>query len=121
MTAALTVSSRYAAAARYLVTSAAACLPTGSVASTTASGPSMRSVTSNVAPCAHGRQMRASPQIGQTKKSHKGPAPPYPPTRCVVPLRSLSFTTFSTAMDHDLAGARDPLDAPLNLLITLYV
>ena len=77
------------------VTSAAAGLPTGSVASTTASttasGPSMRSVTSNVAPCAHGRQMRASPQIGQTKKSHKGPAPPYPPTRCVVPLRSLSL------------------------------
>src|SRR6266481_1478642 len=120
MTAALNVSSRYAAAARYLVTSAAAGLPTGSVASTTASCPSMRSVTSNVAPCAHGRQMRGSPtnRTDQevTQRCHHHPTR----LRAVwLPLRSLSFATFSTPMNHDLAGPRDRLEASLNLLITL--
>ena len=67
-TSALNVSSRYAAAARYLVTSTAGCSTAGSVTSTRSSGASMRSVTSNGAPCAHGRQLRAS-TLEQTREA----------------------------------------------------
>src|SRR6266566_4552544 len=68
ITSSLKPSSRYAAAARYLVTSTAGCSAAGSVTSTRSSGASMRSVTSNRAPCAHGRQLRAS-TLEQTREA----------------------------------------------------